>query len=341
MKFTTDAEVRSLPPGEHWDAKQRGLSLRVRPSGVRTWFLCYRHARRYRRFTIGRYPEIGLAEARKRALAGLRDGDPAGSRVAGLTFGALADRYLTKWAEPRKKSWQRDKWMVHVIYGHAAHWQQRPVADITRGDVRLLLEKIPGSVFPNRVRSLLSKIFAYAVQEDLVSTNPVTGTGRNIERSRDRVLTDSEIILIWRTGNPVHMLRLLLGARGGEIQGMRQSEIDGSTWTIPPERSKNGRSHVVPLAPLAMEILASVDHVGDRLFAFRPAPVGIDGVRGHDLRRTCASRLSALGVPRVVIMKILNHVDPSVTAIYDRHGYEAEKRVALERWADEIRRLTG
>ncbi len=61
----------------------------------------------------------------------------------------------------------------------------------------------------------------------------------------------------------------------------------------------------------------------------------------HDLRRTAASHMTGLGVTRLVVKKILNHVDRDVTAIYDRHGYDAEKRSALEAWARRIEAIAG
>lgn len=56
----------------------------------------------------------------------------------------------------------------------------------------------------------------------------------------------------------------------------------------------------------------------------------------HDLRRTAASHMASIGTQRLVIAQILNHTDSSVTAVYDRHGYDAEKQVALARWANEV-----
>ena len=64
--------------------------------------------------------------------------------------------------------------------------------------------------------------------------------------------------------------------------------------------------------------------------------LGLDDFRGHDLRRTAASRMASAGVPRLVIAKVLNHVEHGVTAVYDRHTYDAEKRAALDKWARDL-----
>jgi integrase len=117
------------------------------------------------------------------------------------------------------------------------------------------------------------------------------------------------------------------------------------------------RSHR-PLSPLAREILLTARSLsGDSPWVFSsyrtkrpitPAAVnhavrlhreslGINFVP-HDLRRTAASHMTGMGIPRLVVSKVLNHVERGVTAVYDRHSYDWEKRQALEAWA---RRLQG
>lgn len=153
-------------------------------------------------------------------------------------------------------------------------------------------------------------------------------------------------------------LRLLTAQRGGEVMSMEWSEIDGDWWTIPGNKTKNGLTHRVPLTPMALRILeemkALVIGTGKKQrplsqFVF-PGPSGkapmanpqkaleriqeTTGIhfRGHDLRRTAASMMTGMGIPRLTVQKILNHVEPGVTAVYDRHSYDKEKREALEAW---------
>jgi integrase len=63
--------------------------------------------------------------------------------------------------------------------------------------------------------------------------------------------------------------------------------------------------------------------------------------RGHDLRRTAATRMAEAGVPRQHISAVLNHVEagPTATRVYDRYSYDAEKRSALETWGRELSRI--
>jgi integrase len=160
---------------------------------------------------------------------------------------------------------------------------------------------------------------------------------------------------------------LVTAQRPGEVVGATWAEFDDPEpnnrflvengpdtvwWTIPTARSKNRLSHRVPLSLSAMRIIASRNRDGRYLF---PSPknraqhigvcslsqairknieaLGVDPFTPHDLRRTAASHMAALEIPRVVIARILNHAERGVTAIYDRHGYDREKRDALNRWA--------
>ncbi len=114
---------------------------------------------------------------------------------------------------------------------------------------------------------------------------------------------------------------------------------------------------MVPLSPVAMEILEIIHaEAGESEWLFpsrrtgRPITdqamnhallksvrvIGMNNVTPHDLRRTAASHMTELGIQRLVVSKILNHADPSVTGIYDRYQYGPEKRRALEAWSARI-----
>lgn len=136
---------------------------------------------------------------------------------------------------------------------------------------------------------------------------------------------------------------------------MRWAEIEGDWWTIPPERSKNGLAHRVPLSPQARAILDALPHAGAHVFPGRKdgrpmanyqkawqaltAVAKLEDVVSHDLRRTAASGMASLGVPRLVIAKVLNHVEPGITRVYDRHSYDAEKKDALTKWGRQLKAI--
>jgi integrase len=196
------------------------------------------------------------------------------------------------------------------------------------------------------------------------------------ENQRERVLSPDEIRVFWNGLSKADMspavrlvlkLELVTAQRKGELVGAARSEIDfeESVWTIAAERSKNGKAHRVPLSSLALELIRSArDLAGGSPWLF-PSPRGdgsitpesvnhalrkallrsakkpkpaieLKNVTPHDLRRTAASGMTSLGIGRLTVAKVLNHVETGVTAVYDRHGYDAEKRSALNAWADHL-----
>jgi integrase len=242
------------------------------------------------------------------------------------------------------------------------------VKDIRRREVRSVLDEIAARapIMANRTLALIRKMFNFAIEHDWLESNPCQMIKRLApERPRQRVLSEDEIRRVWKAvGQERPMvaalfhLRLLTAQRGGEVQGAAWSEIDmvGRWWTIPPERSKNGLAHRVPLSPQAVRTLKGLkaDAKKDPIWVFPSARknglhinhaqkaieriVVRSGVefRGHDLRRTAASLMVGAGVPRLVASKILNHVESGVTAVYDRHSYDAEKRAALDFWGRHV-----
>jgi integrase len=248
-------------------------------------------------------------------------------------------------------------------------WGSRKVKDIQRRDVRELLDDVAARapIMANRVLALVRKMFNFAIEHDWLEANPcymVKQPGE--EKQRDRVLSEDEVRALWKALDSedaiiaaVFRLRLLTAQRGGEVLGATWDEMDltAGWWTIPAARSKNGLAHRVPLSPQALKVLKSLRSVtGDSSWVF-PSPKkedasiahaqkaierlversGVD-FRGHDLRRTAASLMVGAGVPRLVVSKILNHVETGVTAVYDRHSYDPEKRAALDFWG---KRLEG
>lgn len=366
----TDRELGKLPPGEHADGKIPGLMFRVRETGGRSWALLYWAGGRRRRLTLGGFPSLGLGDARAAARAAKKavnlGHDPAAerrqSREAG-TFAELAERYIERWAKPRKRTWKNDQWLLeaHVL----PRWKHLPAAEISRKDARELLEKVADKapVGVNRVRALLSKLFNYGISIDVVETNPITGTTPAQETARSRVLSEDEIRKLWTATEPREKtedepelspamsarfrLPLATAQRGGEVCGMKWADLDlgAGIWTIPAGQSKNKLPHRVPLSPLALEILSTLPREGDYVLAGgrgkrqqreAAATFGLDDFHGHDLRRTAASYMTSIGIPRFVVARVLNHVETGVTAVYDRHSYDLEKRDALNRWADKL-----
>ncbi len=374
----TDTCVRSLrPPAQgqatRWDPSLPGFGIRVSAGGSKAWVVMYRYAGRARRLTLGHYPQLALADARLtardtfRAIA--RGEDPGTAKrmkTQAPTFKELVDEYVERYAKPKKRSWQKDVFMFRLYI--PAGWGCRPAAEISRRDIRNLVEtlaeRIP--VQANRVLALLRKLFNFGVEREIVPTSPCVAIARPTrEKPRERVLTAGEIDRLFRAlgaedrqSAALVKLYLLTAQRGGELRTMEWDHVDfeESWWTIPSERAKNGLAHRVPLSPSAIDVLRNLHaHRTDQRWVFpvgRWHPQAADGPRTtiqqltsrlrkrsgvdfqpHDLRRTVASHMTSMGIPRLTVQKLLNHVERGVTAVYDRHSYDAEKRKALDDWA--------
>ncbi|MBM3266318.1 MAG: tyrosine-type recombinase/integrase [Candidatus Sericytochromatia bacterium] len=331
-----------------------------------------------KRLTLGSYPAMSLADARERAqevlLAADRGLDPAAEKQEerkAPTFAYLAEEYLRRHAV-NKRSHAEDARMLEKDLLPA--FGRLKAAAIRRRDVIALLDKIKDRGAPiaaNRTLALCRKVYNFGIERDLVDLNPCAQIKRVApENQRDRVLSDAEIRTLWGalgTLDPVECaffkLRILTAQRGGEIVAMEWGDVDleSGWWTIPAERAKNGHSHRVSLSSHALALLVSLAAPDDRkgwVFRARTRKTqhaskstlekvahriavenGLDFVP-HDLRRTAATRMTGdCGVPRLVVSKVLNHAEAGVTRVYDRHSYDAEKRDALDRWADRLEEI--
>ena len=233
-------------------------------------------------------------------------------------------------------------------------------------DVHGLLDSIIGDGKPvqaNRVQSLLSKMWNTAIDRGHVEANPCGRMAKPApERARSTVLADDDLRTLW-TALDAHSgdaadtirLRLLTGQRGGEVHRMRWADVDlqAAVWTIPAEQAKNARAHRVPLTTPALDVL-SRRHATRRPDVPRVFPrfshqckdlrglarIHDGAYRWHDLRRTVATRLAALGVSEGTISRVLGHALLGVTAtIYNQYQYDDEKRLALDQWAHALRDL--
>jgi integrase len=162
-------------------------------------------------------------------------------------------------------------------------WGERRVQDITRRDVIDLLDGIVDRGAPiaaNRALAVVRKFFNWALDRSIIETSPCIRVGQPAEdRSRDRVLSDEELRLVWlaaeRVGwpfGPLIQILMLTGQRRNEVAGMSRTELRdaGALWTIPGERTKNGVANDVPLADMAQTILANVPRIARSDFVFTP-----------------------------------------------------------------------
>jgi integrase len=317
---------------------------------------------------------VKLADARKLLAEGKDPGaitvDQRRATRAAETVSELVSLYLDQYARPRKRSAGEDARILGKDV--VPTWGRRKAQDITRRDVIALLDGIVERGAPiqaNRTLACVRKMFNWAISRDLVPTNPCTMVAMPAkENRRDRVLTDAEIRQFWHGLDNARMsegtrlalrFQLVTMQRKGEVVGAEWSDLDleNAVWTIPPEKAKNGMAHRVPLSPLALDLLDAIKVEAGKSRWLFPSPrddmpatgSGVDhalrknrasldlvDVTPHDLRRSAASHMTGLGINRLVVGKLLNHMEPGVTAVYDRHSYDAEKRHALDAWATRL-----
>jgi integrase len=313
---------------------------------------------------------MGIADARQEArryLGQVASGnDPAVTRAEAKTeptFGELADLYLKHHARAKKRprSVAADEYRVNADLLPA--WRERKLTAIGRRDVIALLDETVergAPIHANRLRALTSTIFNFAIGRDLTEHNPAYKVPRpSDEKERKRYLSDDEVRALWSALEPeplkvqaVYRLALLTAARRSELLGMAWSELDldSGWWVLPADRSKRGEEHRIPLGPTAIALLRSLEATRKSPFVFAGGRIGqpvanpqkwvlrirsrakLEDFRFHDLRRTAASKMTEIGIERLIVSKLLNHAEGGVTKVYDRHSYDKEKRAALLKW---------
>jgi integrase len=285
-KLTNLFVERAKPPTrgrlEYFDASFPGLALRVTANGGKSWSMFYRFGGRLRRFTIGAYPAIKPAQARREAIAALervRQGfDPDNVRPEADTFAALARDYLERHLQKNNAASTYQEAKRDLEHDAIAKWRNRPIASITRRDVIELIDGIitrGAEIQANRTLARLRALFNWAIEKDRLSVSPVARMKPPTkERPRDRVLSDDELRWFWSAAEeidwpfgPLAKLLLLTAQRRDEVAGMEWPELDLAkpAWIIPRHKAKNNRAHEVALSDAAVAALQSVPRIGNGL----------------------------------------------------------------------------
>lgn len=294
----TDRTLRRPPPDagqvELWDDLVPGFGLRIAAGGARTFFVMKRLKGKLVRRTVGKVApadgaavegELTLPAARERArklleaLARGIDPDAAKAAQAGAgaastprTFGEVAAAYFKDPSKRGGAALRSRGELERKVRVDLAAWKDRPIAEITRADVRAVInaKHATSPVSANRLLALVRRILRWAVREDLIGANPAMDIDRPAqEEERDRVLTLAELQRVWAGAEamgypygPLIKMLILTAQRRNEVAGLLRDEIDGKNWKLPDARAKRGKGHLVPLSPRAVAILEDLPTIG-------------------------------------------------------------------------------
>lgn len=268
-----------------------------------------------------------------------------------------------------------------VVNGFKDRFGTQSIADISKADLSAYLSDIPGIASRRNAYAYGRILWKWADDEELLDVNVFeTLRAPPLPKSRDRVLSDDEFPVFWRATRrltypygPLYRLLALTGQRESEVRGMAWEELsrDRREWIIPKDRTKNNAPQIVPLSNA---MIAELDGIGGKKWPKRGFVFTVNGKkpvaglskakarlddfiavelaktdaepiapwRNHDLRRTLATGLQALGVRFEVTEAVLNHVSGSrggVAGIYQQHDWKEEKREALDAWSAHVDEL--
>lgn len=365
----TKSSIDAAEPGTKdrllWDDRLPGFGCKVTPKGSKVFVYQYRMGGRgspVRRYTIGKFGPITADQARREAetlaLKVAQGIDPQTVKLekarisVDLAFSAYVDRFHRDYLTKAWRASERDALVLLRRYAVPV-LRNKPLPEVTRKDITAVVASARDKVATaSLLFATLRRMMRWAVNQGDLERSPMEGMDAPAKApSRDRVLSDDELRLVWKAsfelGYPFgHIFRLLIltGARREEVTSLDWSELsrEDEIWVLPSGRSKNGVAARQPLSTLAvaeLDILAA--RVGgwrktgflfsttgttcssghsrakarlDRAIAKLAAEEGVappEPWRLHDLRRTLATGLQRLGVRFEVTEAVLNHVSGS------------------------------
>jgi integrase len=354
----TEAKQRS-----YFDDTVQGFGVRVSPGGTKTFVLVHGPARE--RISIGRFGVISLADARAEAKRILAERTLGARRPKHVRF----DVALTEFCEGHCNRKNRPGTAYETKRLLTKHFlppfRRRCLDDISDADIGKIIEGLldtPSTA--NHAFTAARTFFRWVAKSPrrYVPYSPMASMALPTPPvRRRRVLTDEEIVAVWRTaeartddyGTIVRLL-LLTGQRRGEVAALHRDFIAGDLVTLPEELAKNHQEHTYPLGDLAQSLLPTHDGL---LFPAKDGTTptnhwsecktGLDEEcpiapwQLRDLRRTFATKLAGLRVPPHIIERLLNHKlgtmqiggeISAVAAVYNRHMYLDEMREAIALW---------
>lgn len=349
-----------------WDESLSGFGIRVSQGGAKSFVVVYGPNRT--RKTIGRYPTVSLKQARDKAKELLAEFTLGLDTKRSITWSAAREQFLKdceRKNKPNTVTYYRKRLDAHFKFG------QRNLSDISKQDVLQRIRRINTSASEQHHAFVAARtLFNWAIREDLLSGSPLQGVkGFKPAQARERVLNDQELKAVWREAErapypygAIVQVLILTGLRRNEAANLEWSFINDveGTITLPVDLTKNGRTLTFPIGALFQDVLAGLPHINKYLFPSSHAggtifngwgkaksrfDANVDDVAAynlHDLRRTFATNHAKIGTPIHVTEKLLNHVSGTISgvaAIYNRHTYLEEMKVAVTSYDAHLGRL--
>jgi integrase len=371
----TDISIRTLPvPAKgqktYFDESLTSFGCRVSQGGTRSFVV--QHGADRQLITIGRYPIISLSEARAQAKHILAERTLGKHRPRSIPFDDAVSLFLAACEQRNKPRTVKD--YTRILKQHFP-FARMQLSAIMPQDINRRLDRLHGTPAEQAYALIVIKIFFnWAVTRHYLDANPCARFKRPSRAdARERVLTDAELVAVYQTAlaggdtfSRIVALLVLTGQRRGEIGALRWDWIDEKehTITLPSAITKNKRTHMFPYGPVTAAILERIPRESEYVF-----PASRTNVRGtpttsfngwpkcketfdakcpiahwtlHDLRRTFATNLAALGVPPHVTERLLNHVTGTISgvaAIYNKFQYMDEMRDAVASWEQRLAAL--
>ncbi|WP_437883708.1 tyrosine-type recombinase/integrase [Pseudomonas sp. LRF_L74] len=386
MPLTDSAIKVAKPKGKPYKLTDgQGLYLEVMPGGSKLWRLKYSYAGKEKRLALGAYPTVPLQQARRRrdeARQQLAEGlDPGELRKADkmalladvLTFEALA-REWHRYRTPRWAPSTAVKTLAYLESDLLPALGRKPFDSVTRPDLVELIRKIEGRGAHNvakKARQWLNQIFRYGLAKGVIEQNPATdldviaAQAPAIKHHPHITFAELPELLALVETAKIHALTrgaiqllVLTAVRPGELRAAPWAEfdLDAATWTIPKERMKARRPHIVPLPRQAVAILRQLHQITGKypmVFAGRhdsSRPMSENTVNlalqaigykdrqtGHGFRHLLSTELNSRGYNRDWIERQLAHGDQDeIRDVYNHATYLEQRREMMQAWADSV-----
>ena len=381
----SDIQVRNLKPREkaYKVSDFEGLFVLVKPNGSKLWQFKYRMDGKERLLSIGAYPDIGLAQARKTkesARANVAAGiDPSEAKqkekrqrreVSDQTFEKLGAEFLVKQQKEGKSTATLFKTEYHLKLA-SRDFGRKPITEITAPMILKTLRKVEAKgnyETAHRLRSRIGSVFRYAVASGIAETDPtyalrdalIRPTRKHRAAITDpqalgRLMNEIDVFEGQATTRIALKLLAMLAQRPGEIRHAKWSEIDfvKKVWSIPADRMKMRRDHIVPLPDQALALLDQLRRMncnGEYLFpslrtwqrpmsentlngALRRMGYAGDEMTAHGFRASFSTLANESGLwSPDAIERALAHVEKNEVRRAYARGEHWNERVRLAEW---------